>query len=1021
MVSFKISFIIFTFSCSAILIKVKSNLICRALYHLFPRVFLKRLCLLISFFLIFCSDPSFSQNFPFREYTVLDGLPQSQSSTVVQDSRGFIWIGTRNGLSRFDGIDFKNYFRKDGLPSNYVLNVIEDNDGIIWALSKEGLSKYSGNGFDYFPVPNGFEGWIFPSGYAIDNSNNIFIPGFGPDRLKRSLIVFNNGIYSNYSKKYPALDTLDVSALYYNRPTNELFLTDRRKSIWLWKNNILSSLSKRKFDFIYSENGNLLGRSNDTIFRYVNNTIETFGKQPAIGRPEVTYKSDLINSELEFFDGRFINKLLLPFNSLGYIIDDEGVLWFSSEKNLYRLLSTSFRGFSETEINARNIWAIAEDRNGHIWFGSLYGTLIEFDGTSFRERNDYKTLFKGDIGFFKGSRKMSNGDIWFSTYRGVLIWDGRSFSRLKGIPEDTQICYVYEDPIDKSVMLGTEKGLFHLTGGKILWYPEFIDNSLGVIEGVTREENGKFLLSGHKGLIRFDGINSAPVRESILPDGYTYTLEKDSLGGVWVTSEEGLYFRKKDSETFIHGLPVEINVSANSICQTDNSHIVVGRISDVCLIDLKKFYENDPDYFIIFDKTSGFSAADCLDNGIIKDKNGKIWILSSTGVVIFEPDKVRHNLIPPKLHIITFDFESDSLTWEPVEKSQFFYGEHDNIKIKRHNNTIRISFTGISTTNPEKVKYRHRLIGFEDNWSLPTFERSVEYENLSPGKYSFQVIAANANGIENTQPLTISFKVVPAFWQTAIFKITAIVLLIISTIIITVLITKRNQVKKAEKERLNAELSRLQMNSVIKQFDPHFTFNVISSVGSLIMKGEKDTAYDYILKLSALLRTVLNEGSVVIKSLSAELDFVKRYCELQKLRFKDRFNYSIVVKENIDLQRDIPKMTIQTFVENAIKHGIENRKEGGRIDVTVQNSKAGIEINVKDNGIGREAARRLKTGGSGYGLKIITGIFNAMNENNINKSEISINDIKDERSITTGTDVSIFIPDDYRFEPAKKS
>ncbi len=964
---------------------------------------------------------SFSQNYPFREYTVLDGLPQSQSSTIIQDSRGFIWISTRNGLSRFDGSEFKNYFRKDGLPSNLVLNVFEDDYGNIWALAKNGLSKYNGYGFDYSPLPPEFKEWSFSYGCAIDSSDIVFLLGICPGDTILKLITFKNGVYSDYSAKYPALDTLSIVTFSFDRPTNEMLLVDEGKNMWLWKDSVLSLLSTRRFVSTYSDRGNILAISNDTVFKYVNKSFKVLDLNTTPGRSEVSRNPAVVERELEFFDGRYDYKMLLSFNPIGYMIDNEGALWFSSEINLYRLLSTAFRAYSEEDIGTRNVWAIAEDRNGHVWFGSLYGTLVEFDGKNFRERNDYKTQFGKDAGFFKGSRKMSNGDTWFSTSIGVLIWDGNSFSRLKGIPDDTQICYIYEDPDNKIVMLGTEKGLFILRNGTIKLIPDFNDNNLGVIEGITKDDSGIYWLSGHRGLLRFDGINSVPVRENILPDLYTYTIEKDSFGGIWVTSDEGLYFRRKNSAAFIHGLPQAINVSANSIYLTDSTHLLVGRISDICMIDLKKFYRNDQDYFTIFDKTDGFTAADCLDNGIIKTHEGKIWILTSNSVEIFEPEKVKRNMSPPKLHISSFDYETNDLTWEPIEKSQFFYGEPDNIKLERHQNTIRIGFIGISTSNPEKVKYRHRLNGYEDQWTLPEIERSVEFENLPPGKYSFQVIASNADGVENPEPLTINFKVVPAFWQTILFLVMVIILSLISTVTVTWLILKRYQQRLKEKERLRYELSRLQMSSVLRQFDPHFTFNVISSVGSLIMKGEKETAYDYILKLSSLLRTELNESSIIIKSLSGELDFVKRYCELQKLRFKDRFNYVIDINGKVDLQRDIPKMTIQTFVENSIKHGLESRKEGGRIDIGVKNGAGGLEITVKDNGIGREAASKQKTGGTGYGLKIITGIFDAMNENNINKSVIKIIDLNTGDNSNSGTEVKIFIPDDFRFEMVKQS
>jgi ligand-binding sensor domain-containing protein len=939
---------------------------------------------------------------------------------IVQDSRGFLWIGTRNGLSRFDGIEFVNYFRKDGLPSNFVNNLFEDKNFAIWALSTEGLSRYNGSGFEYFPVTPALKGWSFSFGASVDSSNNFYLTGMKEGALKHSLSVFTNGVYSDYCEQFPALDTLDISGIQIDPVTQAMILIDARKTIWLWKDKILSRLLDRKFERIYADRGRIFAISGDTTFRYSDYNFEINNRKATPGRPEVTVKSALLRRELEFFDGRDENRLSLKFNSIGYIIDKEGMLWFSSEKNIYRLLSTSFRELSEEDIGAENLWAICDDRNGHLWFGTLYGSLIEFDGSVFIERNDFKPLFGSDVGFYKGSRKMSNGDTWFSTNSGVLIWDGKSFSRLKGIPDATQICYIYEDPDNKIVMIGTEKGLFLLEKGKIKLFPEFNDNSLGVIEGITKDNNGTYWLSGHRGILRFDGRNAVPANENILPQGYTYTIEKDSYGGLWVTSEEGLYFRGKSSEIFNHGLPAELNRPANSICIMDSTHLLVGRTSDICLIDLEKFYRDDKDYFKILDKTDGFQGSDCLDNGIVKDQSGRFWILTSDRVVIFYPDKLKQNPHPPEISIRGFYYQSDSLNWEQVDNSDFFYSIPENIRLTRLQNNIQIAYTGISTTNPEKTEYSYRLGGYDDKWSLPVNKRSVIYEKLPPGHYRFELKAINSDGIETAKPLVMEFRVLPALWQTTGFIITASLLIIILTVIVTLLIMRRRQQKKDERARLKSELTTLQMSSVLKQFDPHFTFNVISSVGSLIMKGEKESAYDYITKLSSLLRSVLGDGSLIIKPLSEELDFVRKYCELQKLRFKERFSFAIVIDENVDLQREIPKMTIQTFVENAIKHGIENRKKGGKVEIIVGNAEDGLLILVRDNGIGRAAASMQKTGGTGYGQKIVNSLFEVMNSNNRRISKVEVLDLM-ENGNPSGTEVRISIPDGYRFEFGKLS
>lgn len=971
--------------------------------------------ILVCFPLITITEKLPAQSFPFREYGVTDGLPQSQVTHLSQDSKGFIWIATRNGISRFDGIEFVNYFRKNGLPSNFVYNIIEDTTGNIWALSNGGLSKYNGHGFETFSPPSEFKGWTFPLGSTIDNNDNLFILGAGPEDKNNRIIIFKNGVYSDFGSRYKALDTLHVNFLYFDRSTNEMLLIDKYKTFWLWKDSLLSSLSERKFQYAYIERGNVLALSNDTVFRYANGKFEIYNFNSTYGRSEVNPKPTILNRELDFFDGRSDYKIPLSFNYLSYLIDKEDVLWFSSEGNLYRLLSTAFNLFSEKEIGVTNIWALAEDRNGHLWFGSLYNTLIEYDGKEFRERNEFKSVFGKNISFYKGSRKMANDDIWFSTNMGVLIWDGKKFTGLKGIPDNTQICYIYEDPDSKVVMIGTEKGLFILKNGNINLIPDFNDNNLGVIEGITKDDSGNYWLSGHRGVLKFDGKTPVPVRENILPQGYTYTIEKDNYGGLWVTSDEGLFFREKGSSAFITGLPEAFNRSANSIILMDRTHILVGRVSDICIIDLDKFYRKEKDYFRIYDNNDGFQGSDCLDNGIVKDKKGRFWILTSNNVVIFDPEKLRQNTHPPILQLTGFYYQTDSLTWEPVDKSHFFYKIPGNIKLKRYQNKVQITFSGISFTNPESVNLQYRLEGYDDEWTLPANKRFVVYEKLPPGHYRFQIKAINADGIETPEPLTMEFKVLPAFWQTTLFMVMALILILTLTVTSTLFIMKRRQLKQKEKERLKSELSRLQMSSVLRQFDPHFTFNVISSVGSLIMKGEKKTAYDYITKLSGLLRTVLSDGSIIIKPLSDELDFVRRYCELQKLRFKDRFNYNIVVDENIDLQRDIPKMAIQTFVENAIKHGLENRMEGGKIDIFVNKNGTSIEITVKDNGIGRAAAAGQMTRGTGHGLKIINGLFEVMNAKNISNSTVEISDLE-ENGISSGTNVRISIPDDYRFE-----
>jgi sensor histidine kinase YesM len=310
---------------------------------------------------------------------------------------------------------------------------------------------------------------------------------------------------------------------------------------------------------------------------------------------------------------------------------------------------------------------------------------------------------------------------------------------------------------------------------------------------------------------------------------------------------------------------------------------------------------------------------------------------------------------------------------------------------------------------------QYRLEGYDNKWSLPSGKRFVVYEKLPPGHYTFQLKAFNADGVETPRPLAVEITVVPTLWQRAICRIIFYLIFTVSLVSVILLLVRKQMRRKEGEAKLRRELSQLQMNSVLRQFDPHFTFNVISAIGSLIMRGEKENAYDYITILGELLRTVLGEGSVIIKPLSDEINFVKKYCELQKLRFKDRIDFSIDIDRNVDLKRTIPKMTIQLFVENAIKHGFEDRDEGGKVDVSITRDLNSMEIRIIDNGIGRAAASRQFSDGSGNGLKMITGLFEVTNAHNSTNSTIEIIDLE-ENGVPTGTSVRIIIPDDYLFE-----
>ncbi len=959
--------------------------------------------------------PCNCQEFSFREYGVREGLPQSEARILCQDSRGFLWIATRNGLSRFDGIDFENYHVKDGLPDNKVVHVFEDSEQKLWVLNRQGVSLYTGDRFQYFPrnsdlAKYSFSGNPYP---GVKPSSAYFLGKDlrnGKDSRIR-IVYFEDGKYSDFSSRFSGLDTLQVDDFCYINSSEELLILFKNQ-LFLWKNQHLKRLPLNDVKKIDGRGGVVTVLSGDKRLAYKNERF-IFHLNHEAARHGIARLHDNNKLIVSYLDSSRNLVIPLQFKATDAFTDREGTVWLSSESNIYRLLSPAFRQWSHEEMKMSTPWGICPDRKGNLWIGSLFGDLRYFNGSEFIEEDSFRKVLGNNSVFYKGSRLMSNGQSWISANTNILIFDDGRFSVLKEL-QGTQICYIYEDTDNGLVMVGTDKGLYTIRGREISLNPHFIDSELGVIEGITKDDNGAYWFSGHNGLVKMEDTAITKINEYLLPEVFTYTMEKDRSGGLWVSSESGLYFKSKNTDTFRLALPESVNQPANAVKVLNDNYILAGRITDICLIDLDKFYSGADTYYRLYDRTDGYPGTEVLDNGIVRGSDEKIWILTSENLVEFNQALLWKNTMPPKLNITGFFFETDSQTWQPVNKGELYYGIPSEIVLRRNQHRIRITFNGISSSNPDKVKYSY-MIGESDlKWSTPSERREVVIRNLRSGTYNFRLKAINADGFETIEPLNFKFTIQKAFGETAIFYLLLVAGIIIATILLTKYLIRKNNRIREEKQKLRSELLRLQMSNFLSEFDPHFTFNAISSVGSLIMKNDRQSAYLYLTRLSSLLRASLRDSTTMLKTISEELDFVRNYCELQKLRFGNRFDYHIRVGEDVDLNKQIPKMTIQTFVENGIKHGIENKKSGGAVEVVILHIKGYHKFLIRDNGVGRAAADKVKSASTGIGIRTVSRILEIINMYNKTESTLEIRD-PDTDVFFSGTEVVITIPDNYSF------
>lgn len=223
------------------------------------------------------------------------------------------------------------------------------------------------------------------------------------------------------------------------------------------------------------------------------------------------------------------------------------------------------------------------------------------------------------------------------------------------------------------------------------------------------------------------------------------------------------------------------------------------------------------------------------------------------------------------------------------------------------------------------------------------------------------------------------------------------------------LIKRINTFQVVEKESLNRRLVTLQLQGIKSQLDPHFTFNTLNSIASLIYLEDRHLAYDYMNKFTMLLRSLINDAERIYRSLAEELDFVRTYLELEKLRFGNKFIYEINISDDISEKEQVPKLVLHTFAENAIKHGLMSLQEGGMLKIGAVRNGDYLILTVEDNGIGRAKAEGMSTS-TGKGIRLTGEFYDILNKLNRKPIKHFIFDLHNNNGESCGTRVEVWVP-----------
>src|SRR6185312_980030 len=321
-------------------------------------------------------------------------------------------------------------------------------------------------------------------------------------------------------------------------------------------------------------------------------------------------------------------------------------------------------------------------------------------------------------------------------------------------------------------------------------------------------------------------------------------------------------------------------------------------------------------------------------------------------------------------------------------------------------NFFSFEFAALNYTNPAKNQYAYKLEGVDKDWVHSGTRRTANYTAVAPGTYTFRVKGSNNEGLWNNEGTSVKIIVLPPWWKTW-WAYSLYALAILTALYFFDRFRKKSLIEK-ERE-LNKE-TELEMQALRAQMNPHFIFNCLSSINRFILKNETEAASNYLTKFSRLIRTVLTNSKRPFISLEDELDMLGLYLDMEKLRFKDSFDYRIIFVNTIDAGNVfVPPLLLQPFAENAIWHGLMHKEGQGNLTIEMSIDEKILTCIITDNGIGRNKAAQIKSKSAekqkSMGLKITKERLAYLNRDNDEEAFFKIEDVTDADGKLAGTKV----------------
>jgi len=926
--------------------------------------------LLLFFFFAFGIPKNVSaQTTYLPHYTSKNGLASNNCYFILQDRKGFIWIATDAGLSRFDGTNFQNFNIEDGLPDTQILQIKEDREGKLWFLALNGQLSYLKDGKFYNRNNNKLLNEL--------NANTVIV-SFLEDTKGRIWLGTNSNLIILWDgksvKKF-------VSPNVNTQFTNAFLHEDELGNIFAYSDLSQQKYNGKAFDITHSlvnplsymtacnlANRSLYYLDEQGLKLYQNSKITNL-----INIPDNLLKNmvgyfyyDDKNKEvwLASNNGAFVmnksGKTVQYLQNISVnqsIKDNSSNMWFATNQGIYMLPNASSRLSiidAESGLSSNVIKSITKDAKDRLWLGTDDAVIdilniknYEIDEVGLDDYKKYKTIKQ--ISFDE-----KNEAVYFSSDYGLGVFKN-----------------IYKTKDDVKYLKETNNSMFVIKHFSL----SQTNNQLALALS-----SGVVFLSNRMNNLEFNSLKYKE-KEDFFKDR-SYHVFYDRNGGLWFSNVDGL-------SQFANGKLIQ---------HFRNNPLLTKRINDIQQLPDGTLILATDGYGLLFYKNEKITKQITQKNGLTNDictkifiKNNEIWVLTNKGV-----NKISDYATKPE--VINFDYGKDLLTEDVnslyIDDSTAYFATNkglilfkynnnsrtktqpkvyitsiirdgqrlpinqDNFTFESVNNTILFTFGAVDFTTSD-ITFRYRLN--ENSPWLETRTRRLDFSALQAGDYLFEVCAKSQNN-DWGPSAKISFTIKNQFWQSLWFL--SILILLVGYVFyrLAVYVTRRQKDKEQQQLLLKNRILMLEQQALQAMMNPHFVFNVMNSIQHYINTQNTASANKVLTGFARLIRKNLEICTKSYITLEEELEYLNLYLKLEKNRFGDKLQYTINVEDEIDKDETlIPSMLLQPYVENAIWHGIMPKETGGEIQININlKDEHYLNIEIIDDGVGIENSLKAK-------------------------------------------------------------